>query len=135
MKDCSPRYTDRPSFWLSRDSISPHLCRSLNSISDLIQLPVGDPWVLFRCIARCLPPYRPGNHANNSAEPERSSPAMVGNQPRKQWRRKTASSTHSRKDEAIDKTSLLLRDPSCHKLIRSRVDNGLTSTQCESNRN
>lgn len=58
---------------------------------------------------------------------------MMGNQPGKHWRRKTAAGPYTREDEAVDKPSLLQGNPTSHKLIRRRIDHAFASAQRKAN--
>jgi hypothetical protein len=85
-------------------------------------------------VAGGYPPYCTCRKANQSAEPERCAPSVVSDEPRKQRRGESAAGANTGEDETVNETTFLYRDPAGDELVRRRIDNRLTRSEGEPDR-
>src|SRR5207249_4252450 len=67
------------------------------------------------------------------AEPERPTPARAEHDGRYQWRCDSRPKAHAGKNNAVGNPSLSCRDPSRHKLVGGRINDGFTDAQQKAN--
>src|ERR1700676_2107404 len=93
------------------------------------QLVSRNAWMLFRHIARHGIPGQAHYQPGGGAEPERSPPAVMGDDPGKQRDAEPRARANAGEDPAVRAPSFGYRNPPGHKLIRGRVDDGFSRAE------
>src|SRR5262249_39405261 len=89
----------------------------------------GNIGMIVRRVARNHVPDSAHDESNDCTEPKGRAPALERNTPGKQGWSQPGSCADARKDPAVCDTTLTYRKPSGNKLVRCRIDDGLSRAQ------